>query len=50
MLKALDDLVSPGEGGADIFPGRRHALPARDAMVWASWMVSPGVSGAPASY
>lgn len=43
LLQALVKLRTPGEGEADIFPGRRHPLPVT-CLYWASFMVSPGVS------
>lgn len=42
LLQALMRLRTPGEGEADIFPGRRHPLPVT-ALFWSSFMMSPGV-------
>ena len=44
FMESLMQLVTPGEGGADIDPGRRHALPTSD-MIWASWLAAPAVGG-----
>jgi hypothetical protein len=43
FMESLMQLVTPGEGGADIYPGRRHALPTSD-LIWASWLAAPAVS------
>ncbi|KAI8470837.1 MAG: hypothetical protein J3K34DRAFT_521020 [Monoraphidium minutum] len=40
MVDALMRLLTPGEGAADIWPGRRHKLPVTD-LFWSSWMISP---------
>ncbi|GBF93868.1 hypothetical protein Rsub_06867 [Raphidocelis subcapitata] len=39
FLSAMQQLVTPGEGEADVFPGRRHPLPTTD-FIWASWLAS----------
>ncbi|GBF95267.1 hypothetical protein Rsub_08298 [Raphidocelis subcapitata] len=40
LTKALMSLTTPGEGDADIWPGRRHPLPVSDYH-WMEWMVTP---------
>ncbi|GBF93867.1 hypothetical protein Rsub_06866 [Raphidocelis subcapitata] len=41
FFEDLASLRAPDEGGADIFPGRRHPLPVSHA-VWSSFMMQPG--------
>jgi hypothetical protein len=44
LFSQLRRLKTPDEGGADIFPGRRHPLPVSNVF-WMTFMMSPGVSG-----
>jgi hypothetical protein len=44
LFAQLRRLKTPDEGGADIFPGRRHPLPVSN-IFWMTFMMSPGVSG-----
>jgi hypothetical protein len=43
FFSALQQLVTPGEGEADVFPGRRHPLPT-NAFIWASYLLSAAVN------
>jgi hypothetical protein len=43
MVGQLMRLFTPGEDGADIWPGRRHPLPVTE-LFWSTWMMSPPVS------
>lgn len=42
LISAINQLVTPGEGNADIWPGRRHPLPV-NALTWTTFMMSPPV-------
>ena len=48
MIDAVNQLVTPGEGEADIFPGRRHKLP-YSPLYWLTIMMNPGVRAAAAA-
>lgn len=43
IVDAISQEPMPGEGAADIWPGRRHGLPVSDA-TWFSWSAAPAVS------
>lgn len=43
LVRALRNVVTPGEGLADIWPGRRHKLPCSDGD-WLGWSMTPAVS------
>jgi hypothetical protein len=45
VVDELKKLFTPGEGEADVFPGRRHKLPTTE-LIWASRLISPPVSWA----
>ncbi|GBF93869.1 hypothetical protein Rsub_06868 [Raphidocelis subcapitata] len=39
VVEVLQQMVTPGEGEADVFPGRRHPLPTTE-LIWASRLIS----------
>jgi hypothetical protein len=49
LLAAINKQVMPGEGDADIWPGRRHKLPV-SPYVWTGWAGAPPVSRVPVGW
>jgi hypothetical protein len=44
LLVAVSQFSAPGAGGADVWPGRRHALPPGvDPFTWSSYSIAPPV-------